>query len=257
MVVVLHHHHPFLQALVYDPSRRSVLDFCSGVPDARAQLVRTIANPRASFKEDPARIMRAIRVASRWRNGQIEKNTKRELRALASMVHLCSHGRLHREVCMCLGTGAAESSFKLMWRHGVLDEVLPELAETLASKGVPRAPRKRRNEGPLHRLLSALDNEQQSSVLNNTGESMPSEAILAALALPISRTSGVSHEEVCESLWRNVGRSGWSPPKHVARRAASLLDERGEELGALAHGGESVQAVQRAPLFASTGHADA
>lgn len=239
-----------VNALVYDPIRRSVLDFTSGVPDAHARRVRTIGNPHESFLDDPARLLRAVRVTTRL-GGYIEKHTKRELRMLAPMVRFCSNGRLHREMCMCFGTGAAEPALKLMWRHGLLDEVLPELASVLSNRGTPRAPRKTPlpgKEDPVHRLLLALDNEHQALMQHNT--SMPSEAVLAALALPVcSNHCTTDAFDVCEYLWRNVSRSGWAPPKDVARRAASLLEERGHGLGQLAHGGMNVQSLQHAPLF--------
>ena len=75
--------------LLYDPFSRCLLDYVGGVADVGQRLLRTIAEPGASFREDPARILRGIRLAARaggagergrgeWGSGSGEREQERE-----------------------------------------------------------------------------------------------------------------------------------------------------------------------------------
>ena len=54
-----------MNAMYYDPFREEVLDFCNGINDAIEGVVRTVRPTHASLKEDPVRMLRAIRLAAR------------------------------------------------------------------------------------------------------------------------------------------------------------------------------------------------
>lgn len=56
-----------VNALLYDPFARVLYDYVGGVADCERRLLRTIRDPDASFAKDPARIMRAVRLAARAR----------------------------------------------------------------------------------------------------------------------------------------------------------------------------------------------
>lgn len=147
-------------SLVYDPSRGTVLDFMGGCEDAQQGLLRCVRTPRESFEEDPARMLRAVRFASR---GLLhpEKGMRRGMKEFAPLLNLCSQGRLHYEVSSMLGNGNGERSLALLWRFGLLDELMPGVAGLLSRHRVPRSPRKRIPTGPFHRLFAALDMQCQ------------------------------------------------------------------------------------------------
>src|SRR3954469_22449936 len=54
-----------INALFYDLDRRQVLDWCGGMPDIQRRTIRTIGEPSVRFREDPVRILRAIKFAAR------------------------------------------------------------------------------------------------------------------------------------------------------------------------------------------------
>jgi len=62
-----------INALFYDLDRRQVLDWCGGMEDIAKRMIRTIGEPSVRFREDPVRILRAIKFASRLDLG-IEHN---------------------------------------------------------------------------------------------------------------------------------------------------------------------------------------
>lgn len=68
-----------------------------------------------------------------------------------------------------------------------------------------------------------------------TGEQLPPESVVASLTVPF-----VGPDDAVDALdeWLRScqGRSGYSPPWAVARRAASILEENYDELNSIARG---------------------
>src|SRR5579859_1520867 len=54
-----------MNALFYDLDRRQVLDWCGGMEDVRSRTIHTIGDPMVRFREDPIRILRAVKFAAR------------------------------------------------------------------------------------------------------------------------------------------------------------------------------------------------
>ena len=54
-----------INGLFYDIGTFSILDYVGGVTDLRQGVVRMIGDPQHSFREDPVRLLRAIRHSSR------------------------------------------------------------------------------------------------------------------------------------------------------------------------------------------------
>ena len=54
-----------INALFYDLDRRQVLDWCGGMEDIAKRTIRTIGEPSVRFREDPVRILRAVKFAAR------------------------------------------------------------------------------------------------------------------------------------------------------------------------------------------------
>lgn len=52
-----------INALFYDPIDEKLIDHCGGIPDLTAHVIRMIGEPVARIKEDPVRILRALRLA--------------------------------------------------------------------------------------------------------------------------------------------------------------------------------------------------
>jgi len=50
-----------INAIYYNPTANRFLDYVGGLSDMKAGIIRVIGNPRLRFKEDPIRILRAIR----------------------------------------------------------------------------------------------------------------------------------------------------------------------------------------------------
>src|SRR6195952_1992438 len=53
-----------VNAMYYDPVREIVVDYHGGIKDAKKRLLRMIGDPATRYREDPVRIIRAVRFAA-------------------------------------------------------------------------------------------------------------------------------------------------------------------------------------------------
>ncbi|KAL4440032.1 hypothetical protein ABPG75_003033 [Micractinium tetrahymenae] len=129
-----------VNGLLYDPFSRLLFDSVGGVEDCAARRLRTICPPGESFTKDPARILRGVRLAARA-GLEVDPDTAAAMEAHATAIAQLPTGRLQMELGSLLGYGAARPSLALMWRLGLLDMLLPQLALYLRRHRVARAPR--------------------------------------------------------------------------------------------------------------------
>jgi poly(A) polymerase len=116
-----------INGLFYDLDRDEVIDYVGGVTDLRTGVVRTIGEPDVRFREDPVRILRAIKFGARLDLG-IAPDVYDAMVDLREELSRCAPPRVLEEVLRLLRGGAAQRSIGLMWDVGVLGVVLPELA---------------------------------------------------------------------------------------------------------------------------------
>jgi poly(A) polymerase len=120
-----------INGLFYDIERREVLDWVGGMPDIERRTVHTIGNPMVRFREDPVRILRAIKFCARLDFG-MSTEVYDAIVACRGALARAAKPRLFEELLRLMREGAAHRSFWLAWETGVLDVLLPELATYLA-----------------------------------------------------------------------------------------------------------------------------
>ena len=119
-----------INGLFYDPVGGKVLDFVNGRADLEARLIRTIGEPDIRFQEDPVRILRAIKFATRLGFGVEPLTWDAMCRHVGGLVR-CAPARLQEELLRLLTSGQAAESWELSARCGVTQAILPELYEAL------------------------------------------------------------------------------------------------------------------------------
>lgn len=119
-----------INALFYNPINGQLLDYVGGGEDLRHQQVRLIGDPVTRYREDPVRILRAIRFAAKL-GFQIEANTRAPLADLAILLDGVSAARLFDEVLKLLHSGQGVATYQLLHEYGVLPYILPLTAESL------------------------------------------------------------------------------------------------------------------------------
>lgn len=115
-----------VNALFYDPARREVIDYVGGLDDLGSRLIRTVGDPQIRFREDPVRILRAIKFASRL-DFLFEPATFDAMRDCAGDLEKGAPPRVLEEILRLLRSGTAESAFRLLDDTGSLAVILPEI----------------------------------------------------------------------------------------------------------------------------------
>ena len=119
-------------ALYYAIEDFSVRDYAGGYDDVQARLLRLIGDPEARYREDPVRMLRAVRLAAKL-DFAIEAGTAEPIPRLAFLLGEAAPARLFEETLKLFLSGHAVASFERLEAHGLLAALLPETAHALAS----------------------------------------------------------------------------------------------------------------------------
>lgn len=159
-----------VNALFLDPTRGQIIDYVGGLDDLEAGLLRTIGDPVVRLAEDPVRILRAIKFATRL-GFRIEDKTWDAMCALAPRLSRSAPPRVLEEILRLLRSGTALGAMRMLRASGALKVILPAVDDYLGAKDDPAA--QERADG-FWRLIEALDADV------HTGFS-PSTAVCIAL----------------------------------------------------------------------------
>lgn len=125
-----------VNGLFMDPVGGQILDFVGGRDDLHSQMIRAIGDPESRFREDHLRLLRAIRFAARL-GFRIEPRTFQAIHRMAPEVRTVAPERVRDELTRILTEGSASRGFELLAASGLLEQVLPEVANL---KGVEQPP---------------------------------------------------------------------------------------------------------------------
>ena len=158
-----------INALIYDIATYSVIDYVGGLEDLEAGRVRIIGDPDTSYTEDPVRIWRVLRHASRL-GFAIEERTAGAILRHRDRLAACAGSRLFEELNKDIKSGSARAFFQSARLHGILSRVLGEVGDLYEASDD-------RSE-KLASLLGVLD----ASI--NSGGSPPPEVMYGLLLWP-------------------------------------------------------------------------
>ena len=156
-------------ALYYAIEDFSVRDYVGGFEDVRNRVMRLIGDPETRYREDPVRMLRAVRLAAKL-DFEIERETAAPIPTLAPLLKEAAPARLFEECLKLFLSGHGVASFEGLERHGLLPGLFPETAAALKSN----------RSGALRRMVLAGLRNTDQRVAN--GEPV-SPAFLFALLL--------------------------------------------------------------------------
>jgi poly(A) polymerase len=137
-----------INALFYDIATYSVIDYVGGLHDLDHGLIRTIGDPTERYTEDPVRIWRVIRHASRL-GFTIEEATAAAIPERRDLLAAGAGSRLYEELNKDMKSGAARPFFELARRYSILPIILGGIGALYQESGEAF--------GRLVELLSTLD----------------------------------------------------------------------------------------------------
>jgi poly(A) polymerase len=123
-----------INGLFYDIETFTVIDFVGGLDDLEGRIIRTIGDPAERLREDPVRMIRAIRHAART-GFRIEDETWRAICELHPLIAECAPARVLEEFLRELRGGAAAHSIRLLRESGILKVLAPDLDRFLDEVG--------------------------------------------------------------------------------------------------------------------------
>jgi poly(A) polymerase len=165
-----------INGLFYDLESKQVIDYVSGTADLEARLVRTIGDPDIRFREDPVRILRAVKFAARC-DLAIEPETYRRMMEHRLEIAKCAQARVSEEFYRLLRAGAAKRSMELLLETELLEILAPELVRGL--RGDAEGEEAALARGRFWGYLAALD---RAAALRPMAP--PNALLLAVLLLP-------------------------------------------------------------------------
>jgi poly(A) polymerase len=119
-----------MNGLFYDPIAGEIHDHVGGQDDIHAGTIRTIGDAHQRFREDPVRLLRAIKFAARL-GLNLHEDVIAAAEETAPLVHDCPVARVTEEFFRIFETGHAAAALDLMNELGILGVLLPEVASLL------------------------------------------------------------------------------------------------------------------------------
>jgi poly(A) polymerase len=119
-----------INALYYDIRDFSIVDFAGGVTDLRAGLLRLIGDPELRYREDPVRMLRAVRIASKL-GFAIAPEAAKPIHRLAPLLGEIPPARLFDEIVKLLLSKQAVANFEGLRRYGLFGILFPDTETAL------------------------------------------------------------------------------------------------------------------------------
>lgn len=162
-----------INGLFYNISDFSVIDWVGGMKDLQNKVIRAIGNPDVRFQEDPVRMMRAIKFASRL-GFTIEPKTAAAIRRRHSCILTASIPRVTEEIYRLFTYAHSSEAFRMMWEFKLLHDLMPELSVAIDKTGGANS--------EIWRYLDVLD---EYDTMRREGGGEPSNALRTAVLMTI------------------------------------------------------------------------
>lgn len=156
-----------VNALYYDICDFSVIDYTGGMKDHHNKILRLIGNPDKRYREDPVRMLRAVRFTVTL-GFSLHPDCERPLRKLANLLIGVANARLYDEILKLFLSGYALQSFEKLRYYGLFHILFPQTEACLANKNDDFTP---------IFLIKALENSDKRIAL---GKSITPYFLLAA-----------------------------------------------------------------------------
>lgn len=118
-----------VNAMYYDPQTQVVVDFHHGIRDAQKKTLRMIGDPATRYREDPVRLIRAVRFAAKLSalGFSLDAKTRAPMQAALPLLADVPQSRLFDEMLKLLQTGHALASVAQLKATGMDRGIYPLL----------------------------------------------------------------------------------------------------------------------------------
>ncbi|WP_342639205.1 polynucleotide adenylyltransferase PcnB [Vibrio metschnikovii] len=117
-----------VNSMYYNIADYSIHDYAGGIEDLDDKLIRLIGDPQTRYREDPVRMLRAIRFAVKL-DFDIEEDTAAPIETLAPLLKEIPSARLYEESLKMLQSGHGLETYHLMREYNLFQQLFPQVAE--------------------------------------------------------------------------------------------------------------------------------
>ncbi len=192
-----------INGLFYDPMAGKVIDHVNGLRDLSVQEIRTIGDPEKRLREDPVRILRAVRFAAKI-EFELESRTYAAMEGAVEDLPRCSAPRLLEETFRLIRGGTASPAMKLLLGLDALKMLLPPVDAFLRTRTGDVSATEQ-----YFKFVSVMDEMINSNV------AFDDSMLLASILLPLA----LAEPEL------PAGAEDTGQPVSVARAVELLLNE--------------------------------
>ena len=192
-----------INALYYDPASETLLDYHNGLRDLQRKSVRIIGDARARYREDPLRMLRAVRFAAKA-GFAIDERTRKPIRELAHLLGNVPPSRVYEEMQKLLLSGHAATGLRELRSEALHHGLLPLLDVIF--------------EQPMGERFVTLALEQTDSRVRS-GKSVSPAFLFAAL---------LWHEVL--AAWKKAQQRGLKPIPALFEAMDAVLDIQTDKL---------------------------
>ncbi len=128
-----------INAMYYDPETRTVVDYHNGMADVGKKLIRMIGDAATRYREDPVRVIRAVRFGAKLSHlgFRLEPKTARPLAEAKTWLADVPQSRLFDEMLKLLQTGHALASIEQLRKLGLASGIYPLLDQVVERADQP------------------------------------------------------------------------------------------------------------------------
>ncbi len=192
-----------INALYYDPASETLFDYHNGLRDLQRKSVRIIGDARARYREDPLRMLRAVRFAAKA-GFSIDERTRKPIRGLAHLLENVPPSRVYEEMQKLLLSGHAATGLRQLRSERLHHGLLPLLDVIF--------------EQPMGERFVTLALEQTDSRVRS-GKSVSPAFLFAAL---------LWHEVL--AAWKKSEQRGLKPIPALFEAMDTVLDIQSDKL---------------------------
>ena len=195
-----------VNGLFYDIKTFSVIDYVDGLRDLEKKVLRCIGDPNVRFREDPVRMMRAVKFAARL-GFEIDRASRKAIQKHHADIKNAAIPRVCEEVYRLFTYRSSAVAFRLLWQFELLRDLLPELAAHIDSAGGEKS--------SIWRYLAAFDADDDNEQATNG-----------------LRTAVLCYDLYCTRLeeWQarereHASHGHSSPPQHLSHTIVGYFSE--------------------------------
>jgi poly(A) polymerase len=234
-----------INSLYYAINDSSIIDFTGGMQDIKQHKIRLIGDPETRYKEDPVRMLRALRFSAKL-NFKLEEKTQQAIHQLNHLILQISNARLFEEMQKLYQCGESVSVHHLLFEHGLFQHLFPQTYASMSNLNFPvkefiilalestdsrLQAGKPINPAFLCAVFLWFPLLQQTQALKATG-AHPLPALEQAMSIVLAKQNQITHipkrySQVMREIWliqyrfpKRTGQRAFNTLKHARFRAA-------------------------------------